>query len=103
MEHAYFVTIFASDRPALLRLASYELDLIQQTAATAAVAAAAMRVSGLDNQVDVTPDDENATSIDGLLTIQQIVRLVDDGYQLLVREAPASVHARRRQCSLRTG
>ena len=103
MEHAYFVTIFASDRPALLRLASYELDLIQQTAATAAVAAAAMRVSGLDNQVDVTHDDENATSIDGLLTIQQIVRLVDDGYQLLVREGTASVHARRRQCSLRTG
>ena len=92
----YFVTVIAPDRAALLRLASYELDLLQQTAAVTErrtvrlAAAAAGAEAGAKEYVEAGPaQTAQDTSIEGLLTLEQIGRLVGDGYQVLVREGAA--------------
>ena len=93
MAQKYFVTVVAADRAALLRLADYELDLLHQTAAvvqrqtvrlTAARGAAGAAAAPQAPAV-VTED----TSIEGLLTLAEVGKLVRDGYQVLVRESAA--------------
>jgi hypothetical protein len=101
MEQAYFVTIMAPDRAALLRLGAYELDLLHQTAAVTArraVRMAAVKDKARPNEfVEAGPaHDELETTIDGLLSLEQIGRLVADGYQVLVREG-ASKRSRAQQ------
>jgi hypothetical protein len=91
MDDAYFVTVTAPNRQALLRLGSYELDLLHQTAA-----ATHRRVVRLAPVKDKASRDkfvetgrahtELELTMDGLLTLEQVARLVDDGYQVLVRE-----------------
>jgi hypothetical protein len=97
MEHAYFVTIHAQDHASLLKLASYELDLLHQTAVSMSVAATVAREVGpRPHGGEGDHDEDTSTSIDGLLGIDQIMQLVDDGYQVLVREG-ASKRARASQ------
>lgn len=74
MAQRFFVTVQAPTRRALLELAKYDLDLFQPT-------------------VKVT--QENRFTIEGLLTLDEVGRLVEDGYQVLVEEE-ASKRARAR-------
>jgi hypothetical protein len=101
MEGKYFVTVMAPDRAAMLRLASYELDLLHQTATVTE-----RRTVRLATRRDKTKPAEyveagaaqvaRQPAIDGLLTLEQVGRLVGDGYQVLVRE-PVSRLARASQ------
>ena len=72
MPTRFFVTVLAKSKHDLMNLRAYELDLFQPTA-------------------KATAEDEFA--IDGLLTLEQIGRLVQDGYRVLVNEE-ASKRAR---------
>lgn len=75
MVRKFFVTVFAPNRRALLNLGDYHLDLFQATA----------KVS--ENQ---------EFTIEGLLTLEEIERLVEGGYRVLVEEE-ASQRARATQ------
>ncbi len=75
MDRSYFVRVYAANRRALLDLQAYGFDLFRATART-------------------TP--EAGPSIEGLLTMEQVERLVLDGYRVLVEEE-ASRRARARQ------
>lgn len=91
MDSKFFVTIIAPDRAALLRLANYELDLLHQTAAVTerrAVRLSAVKDKARPNEyVEAgSAHTERETAIDGLLSLEQVGRLVADGYQVLVRE-----------------
>jgi hypothetical protein len=66
----YFVTVYAPGREALLALSQQDLDLFKPTAREA---------------------DPGELRIDGLLTLEEIGRLVDAGYRVLVQ-----VHAARK-------
>ena len=68
MERRFFVTIVASSRRALLYLGEYDMDLFRQTS-------------------KLTEQQEFA--IDGLLTLEEVGRLVEDGYTVTVREPAA--------------
>src|SRR5262249_11088677 len=59
----FFVKVYAQSKRALLGLHKYELDLFQSTARAT---------------------EDNRFNIDGLLTMEQIERLVRDGYSVLV-------------------
>lgn len=72
MSPKFFATVIAPDRRALMRLSQYDLDLFQPT-------------------VKVT--EEKTHTIEGLLTLEEIGRLVVDGYRVLVEEE-ASKRAR---------
>lgn len=65
MVNKFFVVVFASTRRALLSLSSYHLDLFQATAHAS------------QNQ---------EFTIEGLLSLEEIERLVEDGYRVLVQE-----------------
>lgn len=65
MERRFFCTIFAQDQKHLIALNRYEVDVFQPTA----------RIT-----------EQQAFAIEGLLTLEQIARLVDDGYRVLVEE-----------------
>lgn len=75
MSPRFFVRVHASTKRALLKLQEYDLDLFQPTA----------RAAG-----------ENQFQIEGLLTLEQVGRLVLDGYSVLVEEE-ASKRAHGRQ------
>jgi hypothetical protein len=60
----FFVTVIAPDRRALAALSSYEFDLFHPTA----------------------QEKQEQFSIEGLLALEQVGRLVEDGYQVLVEE-----------------
>jgi hypothetical protein len=60
----YFVTVYAPGREALLALSQHDLDLFKPTAREA---------------------DPGELRIDGLLTLEEIGRLVDAGYRVLVQ------------------
>ncbi len=64
MKRRFFVTIRARNRSDLVELQKYEFDLFQATAEL----------------------DKEQTAIQGLLTLEQIERLVVDGYKVLVEE-----------------
>jgi hypothetical protein len=95
MGDEYFVTITAPDRQALLRLGSYELDLLHQTAAATerrVVRLATVKDKSSTTQFEATgrAHNEFELTMDGLLTLEQVGKLVDDGYQVLVRESARS-------------
>jgi hypothetical protein len=68
----FFVTIFAASREALLKLQQYDFDVFAPTSQATR---------------------EGEFIIDGLLELQQIGRLVEDGYQVRVKHE-ASTRAR---------
>lgn len=65
MDSRFFITVIAPNKRALLSLREYELDLFQPTA-------------------KVT--EEKEFTIDGLLTLEEVGRLVEDGYRVVVSE-----------------
>ncbi len=65
MERRFFCTIFAQDQKHLIALNRHEVDVFQPTA----------RIT-----------EQQTFAIEGLLTLEQIARLVDDGYRVLVEE-----------------
>ncbi len=65
MEARFFATVIAPDRRRLRELQAYDMDLFAATSKR---------------------DDKDAFIIDGLLTMEEVGRLVADGYQVLVRE-----------------
>ena len=64
MDAKFFVTVIAPNRRALAGLSNYEFDLFQPTAR----------------------EKDKQLSIEGLLTLEEVGRLVEDGYQVLVEE-----------------
>jgi hypothetical protein len=94
MDRRFFVTVIAADRPALLRLRRYEFDLFRQTAQATSTRAVALRpsrdASGATTYKETAKLSETREFvIDGLLTLQEIARLVDDGYRVLIKENDA--------------
>ncbi len=75
MNKRYFATIIAQDRESFLRLHEYGLDLVHGSARTR---------------------DREQPVIEALLTMEEVARLVEDGYRVLVEEE-ASKRARARQ------
>jgi hypothetical protein len=65
MERRFFVTVMAADERALRGLQAFDLDLFQPTAR-------------------LTPEQQ--AQIEGLLTLEEIGRLVEAGYRVLVEE-----------------
>lgn len=65
MDKRYFVTIIAQDRESFLRLHEYDLDLVHGSARAR---------------------DRKQPTIEGLLTMEEVARLVDDGYRVVVEE-----------------
>ena len=65
MARRYFVTVLASDSRSLSELGGHGLDLFQATARRSA---------------------EGGSAIEGLVTMEEVERLVDAGYQVLVEE-----------------
>lgn len=65
MTSRFFVTVLAPSRQTLIKLGEYELDLFQPTA---------------------TVTEQQEFAIDGLLTLEEVGRLVEDGYRVLVSE-----------------
>jgi hypothetical protein len=91
MDEKYFVTVVAPDRAALLRLASYGLDLLHQTAAitehrTVRLAAARDKTRPREFVEAKPAQVARQHAIDGLLTLEQVARLVRDGYEVVVRQ-----------------
>ena len=70
----YFVTILANTSDALRRLAELDLDVFQATA---------------------RGDERGECSIEGLVTMKEVERLVEAGYRVLVKEE-SSTRARAR-------
>jgi hypothetical protein len=66
MERRFFVTVIAPDERTLLALREFDVDLFQPTAR-------------------LTP--EKQAQIEGLLTLDEIGRLVEAGYRVLVEDA----------------
>lgn len=64
MARRFFVKVMAPDRQALVALQGFDLDLFAPTATEA----------------------EGHCAIDGLITLHELERLVDAGYQVLVQE-----------------
>ena len=65
MVNRYFVTIIAPDRRTLSRLQEYDFDLFQPTSKT---------------------NERKEFTIEGLLTLEQVGRLVEDEYRVIVEE-----------------
>ncbi len=65
MVHRFFVTVIAPSRRTLSKLQGYDFDLFQAT-------------SKINERKEFT--------IEGLLTLENVGRLVEDGYQVLVEE-----------------
>jgi hypothetical protein len=65
MAKSYFVKIFAPDKRFLHSLRDFELDLFQPT---------------------VRSNEQEGFSIEGLLTLQEISKLVEFGYQIHITE-----------------
>jgi hypothetical protein len=109
MDDRFYVTVFASDRRALLALQGYEFALFAATAVAArarirmraeraAGLAGAARKQALDVEEEPPTSDEerlaalaDQPSIDGLLTLDQVGRLVQDGYRVLVERHSEAV------------
>jgi hypothetical protein len=88
MERKFFARVMVPNRQALLKLRDFDLDLFHATvAATAAVAVAAEAAPG------EAAEHISDYSIEGLLSLEEIGKLVDNGYAVLV-EAEASARSR---------
>ena len=68
MSESYFVQVGASSKQALAKLHAYDFDLFRHTA---------------------RQTSKNEFTIDGLLTAEQIQRLVKDGYTVLMQQDSA--------------
>lgn len=75
MAKKYFVTVIAASKRALLNLQKFDLDLFQPTS----------RIN-----------DRKEFVIQGLMVLEDVAKLVDGGYQVLVQEDSAK-RARARQ------
>lgn len=64
MGRRFFVKVYAPNRQALVGLQGFDLDLFAQTAT----------------------ETEGQCAIDGLMTLEEVERLVDAGYRVLVEE-----------------
>jgi hypothetical protein len=87
----FFVRVFAADSEAFGRLPSYGLDLFRATAIAAGAAlraraelAAAAPAAGPADAADALEGLAEAPYVDGLLSLEDIERLVVDGYRVLV-------------------
>lgn len=86
----FFVRVFSSDTDGLARLAGSGLDLFRASAvaARASLRAAPQRAEVTSSEVPATADSleslSSAPYVDGLLTLEEIGRLVVDGYRVLV-------------------
>ena len=65
MTMKYFVQVIANDRQQLMDLQKFELDLFQATA---------------------KPTEDKKFSIDGLITLEDVDKLVKNGYRVLVKK-----------------
>jgi hypothetical protein len=77
MSQRYFAVILAPSKQALAKLQAYDLDLFHSTAGALAALTAAVP----------PPAEEGAHdeySIEGLMTLEEIGRLVDDGYKVTI-------------------
>jgi hypothetical protein len=82
MSNRYFVTVIAPDQSSLARLQLYELDLFHSSAhALRTAVSLADRVGEAMVEQDIR--------IDGLITLEDVGRLVEDGYQVIVKESGA--------------
>lgn len=92
-ENHFFVTVIASDKAQLRQLGDYGLDLFQQTSALTARTQVRMRSvpngSGTATYERTPMAEAQEFSIEGLLSLAEIGRLVEDGYSVLVRESVA--------------
>ena len=73
MDPRYFVRVFASDRQMLVWLGSLDLDIVSHTAAHTTAMGAAV---GAAEQV----------AVEALVTLDEVQKLVDAGYAVLVEE-----------------
>lgn len=65
MVHRFFVTVIATSSGSLLKLQKYDLDLFRPTSKV---------------------NERKEFTIEGLLTLEQVGRLVQDGYRVLVED-----------------
>src|SRR5260221_13584628 len=88
----FFVRVFAPDATALVKLATYGLDLFRGSAirARAGLAALGAEADALADQGWSDPDSAeglaSAPYVDGLLSIEDVARLVFDGYRVLIND-----------------
>jgi hypothetical protein len=73
----FFVKVIAPDKTSIVNLRKYKLDLFRSTA---------------------TSTQEKKFTIDGLVTLDEVGRLVEDGYRVIVEEessrrARSQIHA----------
>lgn len=69
MDPRYFARIFASDRRMLVRLGALDLDIVSHSASHA-----------------VTADAQEQIAVEALVTMEEVQKLVDAGYAVLVEE-----------------
>jgi len=77
MSRRYFAVVIAPSKQALAKLQAYDLDLFHSTAQVLTGLAAALPPSG-------AAGSDDGYRIDGLITLEDIGRLVDDGYKVLI-------------------
>jgi hypothetical protein len=76
MAQRFFVTILAPSKSALIKLQQYDFDLFQPTAKV---------------------NERKQFVIEGLLTLDQVGQLVEDGYRVLVEEEASKRSRARRE------
>ncbi len=90
MEGKFFVTVMATSQEDLKALQQYHLDLFRTTANT-------LEMNALSPILGVTAQETRQPqfAIEGLVTLEDIGRLVESGYQVLVsRPAPRQAQVR---------
>jgi|SRR4051794_36271560 hypothetical protein len=91
MARKFFVTVIARDRLMLLRLREYDFDLFRQTAKLTNTTEVTLRATREPSNLAAFEETDQVNEarefvIDGLLSLEEIGRLVDVGYQVLVKE-----------------
>jgi hypothetical protein len=94
MEKKYFVEVVASDRRQLQRLGDYDVDLFRQTAKASLQTTTLLKAASKTTELNAFEmgdrvDESRQLSIEGALSLEDIGRLVDDGYVVVVRENAA--------------
>ncbi len=84
MEDKFFVTVMAASQEELSALRKYHLDLFRTTANKLE-----MNIFRAIQRADVPETGQPQFKIEGLISLEDIGRLVEDGYQVLVTR-PAS-------------
>lgn len=91
MARKFFVTVIAPDRQMLLRLREYDFDFFRQTAKLTNTSAVTLRATRGASNLDAYEETDQVSEarefvIDGLLSLEEVGRLVDVGYQILIKE-----------------